>query len=187
VANVSASDQTPDLIDGASNGGLHEAAASSAPSLTQSDYEALARFLMDPFLDKPDSLKFHSETLAGGKKLWLRAAFDEDEDKGRVFGRGGRNIKAVRTVIAAAAKRSEMTVNLSVFGEPEPERSERGERSGDGGGSRGGRSGGSYGGSRGRGGDRDGAAFQGNRTRESRPPRPSTNPSPPKKKPKSEE
>ncbi|MGB3300922.1 MAG: KH domain-containing protein [Phormidesmis sp.] len=145
---------------------------------TQSDYEAIARFLMTPFLDKPEVLKFHSETLAGGKKLWLRAAFDEAEDKGRVFGRGGRNIKAVRTVIAATAKLSEMTVNLSVFGEPEPERSERGDRSSGGRGDRsGGSSGGSYGSSRRQGSDR---------TRESRPPRPSTNPAPPKKKPKSE-
>lgn len=129
------------------------------------DYEALARFLMHPFLDKPEQLKFHVENLSGGKKLWLRAAFDEDEDKGRVFGRGGRNIKAVRTVLAAAAKLSDMTVNISVFGEPEPERAERSESRG------GGRSGG-----RGRGGDR----------RDSRPPRPSTNPAPPKKKPKPE-
>jgi len=122
---------------------------------------------MHPFLDKPEQLKFHVENLAGGKKLWLRAAFDEDEDKGRVFGRGGRNIKAVRTVLAAAAKLSSMTVNLSVFGEPEPERTERGSSEGRGGS---GRSGG-----RGRGGSRD-----------SRPPRPSTNPAPPKKKPKPE-
>ncbi len=129
------------------------------------DYEALARFLMHPFLDKPEQLKFHVENLAGGKKLWLRAAFDEDEDKGRVFGRGGRNIKAVRTVLAAAAKLSSMTVNLSVFGEPEPERSERG---GSEGGNR-------FSGGRGRDSNRD-----------SRPPRPSTNPAPPRKKPKTE-
>lgn len=139
------------------------------PTDARTDYEALARFLMHPFLDKPEQLKFHVENLAGGKKLWLRAAFDEDEDKGRVFGRGGRNIKAVRTVLAAAAKLSSMTVNLSVFGEPEPERAERGSSEGRGGG--GGRSGGRGG----RGGNRD-----------SRPPRPSTNPAPPKKKPKPE-
>ncbi len=144
---------------------------SPAQTLTQSDYEALARFLMDPFLDRPESLKFHSETLAGGKKLWLRAAFDEDEDKGKVFGRGGRNIKAVRAVMSSAASRSEMIVNLSVFGEPAPERSE--ERSG---GDRGGRSGSGGDRGRGRGGDRD----------RSRPPRASTNPAPPKKKPKPE-
>ncbi len=150
--------------------------ASVTSERIQSDYEALARFLMNPFLDKPEVLKFHSETLAGGKKLWLRAAFDEAEDKGRVFGRGGRNITAVRTVIATTAKLSDMTVNLSVFGEPEPERSDRGERSSGG---RGGRSGGgSYGGD-------SHSERHGDRTRESRPSKPSTNPAPPKKKPKS--
>lgn len=145
----------------------------TAQSTAQStDFEALARFLMAPFLDQPEALKFHVETLAGGKKLWLRAAFDEAEDKGRVFGRGGRNINAMRTVISAAAKPMEMTVNLSVFGEPVSERSEHGAR----GGSRDGRSGGRSVG-RGRGGDRG---------RDSRPVRVSTNPAPPKKKPKPE-
>lgn len=131
---------------------------------SSADYEALARFLMDPFLDQPEFLKFHSETLSGGKKLWLRAAFAEEEDKGRVFGRGGRNIKAVRAVLAAAASRSDMIVNLSVFGEPGPEQRSDRDRGG-----RGGR-GPNRSGPRSRGGDR--------------PPRPSTNPAPPKKKPK---
>ena len=135
------------------------------------DYEALARFLMEPFLDKPEELKFHSESLAGGKKLWLRAAFNEDEDKGRVFGRGGRNIKAIRQAVMAAGKLHEKTVNLNVFGEPQPEKSEDGD-SGRSSGERGGGRGRSSGG-RGRGGDR-------------RPPRASTNPAPPKKKPKAD-
>ena len=127
------------------------------------DYEALARFLMEPFLDKPEALKFHVESLAGGKKLWLRAAFDEDEDKGRVFGRGGRNIKAVRQAVMAAGKLEGMTVNLNVFGEPQPERGD---------GDRGGR------GRSGRPSNRRGG--RGDR----RPHRASTNPAPPKKKPK---
>ena len=126
------------------------------------DYEALARFLMSPFLDKPEALKFHSESLAGGKKLWLRAAFDEDEDKGRIFGRGGRNIKAIRKAVMAAGKLEDKTVNLNVFGEPQPERE---------GGGRGRSSGGRSAGGRGRG---------------DRRPRASTNPAPPKKKPKTE-
>ena len=136
---------------------------------SERDFEAIARFLMAPFLDQPETLKFHAETLAGGKKLWLRAAFGEDEDKGRVFGRGGRNINAIRTVLASAAQLSEMSVNLSVFGEPAPERSSRDNDSSRGGGRR---SGGRPGGARGRG------------EQSSRPPRPSTNPAPPKKKPK---
>ncbi len=138
------------------------------------DYEALARFLMEPFLDKPEELKFHSESLAGGKKLWLRAAFNEDEDKGRVFGRGGRNIKAIRQAVMAAGKLHEKTVNLNVFGEPQPERADDGGgRSSSGRGDGRGRSSGGRSGGRGRGGDR-------------RPPRASTNPAPPKKKPKAE-
>lgn len=137
---------------------------------SERNFEAIARFLMAPFLEQPEALKFHAETLAGGKKLWLRAAFGEDEDKGRVFGRGGRNINAIRTVLASAAQLSEMTVNLSVFGEPAPERSSRDSDSSR---SSGRRPGGRPGGARGRGGEQN-----------SRPPRPSTNPAPPKKKPK---
>ncbi|MGB7084358.1 MAG: KH domain-containing protein [Phormidesmis sp.] len=151
-----------------------EAKETAKETTHKTDFEALARFLMEPFLDKPEALKFHVETLAGGKKLWLRAAFDEAEDKGRVFGRGGRNIKAIRNVIAAAAKPSDRVVNLSVFGEPAPERSDRGDRGSDRTSSRGDR-GGRSGGGRGRGGDRA-----------SRPPRPSTNPAPPRKKPKTD-
>lgn len=127
------------------------------------DYEALARYLMEPFLDKPEELKFHIESLSGGKKLWLRAAFNEEEDKGRVFGRGGRNIKAIRQTIMVAGQLEEMTVNLSVFGEPGPEKSERGNSKGRG--DRGGRGRDDY--------------------RDRKPPqRASTNPAPPKKKPK---
>lgn len=134
------------------------------PTEHPTDFEAIARFLFEPFLDQPEALKFHAETLAGGKKLWLRAAFDEAEDKGRVFGRGGRNIKAMRQVIGAAAQMSGKVVNLSVFGEPVPEREDRGDRGGDD--RTRGRSGG-------RGSDRGG---------DRRPARPSTNPAPPKKK-----
>lgn len=136
------------------------ASPEQASESRDTDYEALARFLMSPFLDKPEDLKFHVESLAGGKKLWLRAAFDEEEDKGRVFGRGGRNIRAIRETIMVAGRLDDKTVNLSVFGEPQPERSDRGgERNG-----------------RGRGG--------GGRSR-GRKPRASTNPAPPKKRSKS--
>lgn len=128
------------------------------------DYEALARYLMEPFLDKPEELKFHIESLSGGKKLWLRAAFNEAEDKGRVFGRGGRNIKAIRQTIMVAGQLEDMTVNLSVFGEPGPEKSERG-------------------GDRTR--DRHDRGGRGRDRGDRRPPqRASTNPAPPKKKPK---
>jgi len=51
--------------------------------------------------------------LSKTKRAWVRVAF-ESEDKGRVFGRGGRNIEAIRTVIAAAA--AGHSVYLDIYG-----------------------------------------------------------------------
>lgn len=40
----------------------------------------------------------------------------EGEDKGRVFGRGGRNVQAVRTALKAVAQASGRAAHLDVFG-----------------------------------------------------------------------
>ncbi len=40
----------------------------------------------------------------------------EDPEKGRVFGRGGRNIQAIRTVLAAAAEMVGESVYLDIYG-----------------------------------------------------------------------
>jgi len=48
-------------------------------------------------------------------RVLIRLAFEGD-DKGRVFGRGGRNVQAVRTVIQAVAKASGHSAHLEVFG-----------------------------------------------------------------------
>jgi predicted RNA-binding protein YlqC (UPF0109 family) len=81
------------------------------------DYEALVRFLVEPFLEAPGSLKLDCERLSAGKRLWIRVAF-EGEDKGRIFGRGGRNIQAIRNVVRATAQLEGCSVHLDVYGEP---------------------------------------------------------------------
>ena len=90
------------------------------------DYEQLARFLIEPFLENPQSLKLNSEINSQGKKIWLRVAFDES-DRGKVFGRGGRNIKAIRTTIQTAASAHDELVFLDIYSD-EPERGENGRR-----------------------------------------------------------
>lgn len=88
------------------------------PTLSHSatvDYEALVRFLIQPFLDSPDALKMDCEVSPNKPRIWVRVAF-EGEDKGRVFGRGGRNIQAIRTVLDAVGKLSGSTVHLDVYG-----------------------------------------------------------------------
>jgi uncharacterized protein len=83
-------------------------------SATNPDYERLVRFLIEPFLNDPQSLCVNSEVNQNKKKIWLRVAFDKS-DRGKVFGRGGRNIQAIRTTIATAAIAHNQSVFLDIY------------------------------------------------------------------------
>ncbi|NES88232.1 KH domain-containing protein [Okeania hirsuta] len=78
------------------------------------DYAEIVRFLIEPFLDSPESLRVDCEVNPRQAKAWIRLAFDELE-KGRVYGRGGRNIQAVRTVLAALAQTAGQSVHLEIY------------------------------------------------------------------------
>jgi predicted RNA-binding protein YlqC (UPF0109 family) len=90
----------------------HKLAHSSTAS---PDYVGLVKFLIQPFLESPDSLSVDCEMSHTLKRAWIRIAFDS-EDKGKVFGRGGRNIQAIRTVIAASAELAGYSVYLDIYG-----------------------------------------------------------------------
>lgn len=89
--------------------------ASHLKAASETDYAGLVRFLIQPFLESPNSLSLDCEVNANTARVWIRVAF-ESEDKGRVFGRGGRNIQAIRTVIAAAAAAGGHSVYLDIYG-----------------------------------------------------------------------
>lgn len=82
---------------------------------TTPDYSRLVKYLVQPFLDSPDSLRIDCEMSPRTLRVLIRVAI-EGEDKGRVFGRGGRNIQAVRTVIQAVAQAAGHSAHLEVFG-----------------------------------------------------------------------
>lgn len=86
----------------------------SVNKAAQPDYALLVKFLIQPFLESKDSLSVDCE-FANKSRVWVRVAF-EGEDKGRVFGRGGRNIQSIRTVIAAAAALAGHSVYLDIYG-----------------------------------------------------------------------
>jgi predicted RNA-binding protein YlqC (UPF0109 family) len=79
------------------------------------NYIGLVKFLVQPFLESPESLSVDCEMSHTLKRAWIRIAFDPT-DKGKVFGRGGRNIQAIRTVIAAAAELAGQSVYLDIYG-----------------------------------------------------------------------
>lgn len=92
-----------------------KATSQSVRSAKEPDYAGLVEFLIQPFLESPDSLSVDCEFFASTSRVWIRIAF-EGEDKGRVFGRGGRNIQSIRTVIAAAAALAGHSVYLDIYG-----------------------------------------------------------------------
>ena len=84
------------------------------PAIAVPDYAGLVRFLVQPFLETPDSLKVDCE-ISARSRVWVRLAF-EDTDKGRVLGRGGRNVQAIRNVLEGVAKAAGHIALLDVFG-----------------------------------------------------------------------
>lgn len=77
------------------------------------DYEGLVRFLMAPLLEDASTLAVDCEVTRGGSRIRMRVSFDSEE-RGRVFGRGGRTIQAVRQVMTAAARAADQTLSLDV-------------------------------------------------------------------------
>lgn len=96
---------------------MPESMTPPSASATLPNFETLVRFLVQPFLETPDALKLDCEVSPNRPKVWVRLAF-EGADKGRVFGRGGRNIQAIRTVLDAIAKLSGYSIHLDVYGGP---------------------------------------------------------------------
>lgn len=86
----------------------------ASDSSSSPDYVGLVSFLVRPLLDAPDSLRVDCETSPNKPRVWIRLAF-EGSDRGRVFGRSGRNIQAIRTVLQAAAQAAGQTLHLDIY------------------------------------------------------------------------
>ena len=78
------------------------------------NYAELVKFLVQPFLAPGDSLSLDCELVAQQSRIWIRMAV-ASEDKGRIFGRGGRNLQAIRAVLATAASLAGQTIFLDVY------------------------------------------------------------------------
>lgn len=88
--------------------------------MSSPDFSGLVRFLVEPFLDTPDALRIDCEQNAVQSKVWIRVAFS-GEERGKVFGRGGRNIQAIRNVVRATAALWGWSAYFDVFGASEQE------------------------------------------------------------------
>jgi len=101
----------------------------SQPASANPDYTGIVRFLVEPFLESPESLRVDCEINPRQAKAWIRLAFDEPE-KGRVYGRGGRNIQAIRTVLSAVAQSAGHSVYLDIYDDQQDNNRSFGSRNG---------------------------------------------------------
>jgi uncharacterized protein len=74
--------------------------------------EELVTFLARSLVDRPDQVELRSQAVDGGTLLELKVA---PEDVGKVIGRDGRTINAIRAVLAVAALRRGAKVRLEVL------------------------------------------------------------------------
>lgn len=91
-----------------------EIAKSASQEFSSPDYIGLVKFLLEPFLEEAESLQVDCEHINSTNKIWLRVAFDS-VDKGKVFGRGGRNIQAVGKILETAAAGANQSLRLDVY------------------------------------------------------------------------
>lgn len=80
------------------------------------DYLGLVDFLVKPLLESPDSLRVDCE-FVNPQRIWIRLAY-EGEDLGRVFGRGGRNLQAIRQILITAGHLAGQSVHLDIYEPP---------------------------------------------------------------------
>jgi predicted RNA-binding protein YlqC (UPF0109 family) len=77
----------------------------------------LVEFVAKALVDQPDDVQVREVTTEQGPTIQLRVAPD---DVGKVIGKHGRIIKALRTVLKAAAGQSKRRVMVEIVHEPPP-------------------------------------------------------------------
>jgi len=89
-----------------------EAEAEEAPEPgTAHTAQAVLEYVVRHIVDDPDSIRVEVEERRRGVELHLNVA---SEDMGKVIGRRGRVVQAMRTVVRAAGARDGVEVNVSI-------------------------------------------------------------------------
>lgn len=71
----------------------------------------LAEYLLKSLVDKPEAVTLNEADDAGTLRLKAQVA---EEDKGKVIGKDGKVIKAIRTVLSAAASKQDKKIFLDL-------------------------------------------------------------------------
>jgi len=80
---------------------------------TGANTEELVRYLVESLVESPESLSIEKTESDGGLRFEITL---DPEDVGKVIGRGGRIIKAIRTLARAAGSTEGLHVDVDVLG-----------------------------------------------------------------------
>lgn len=80
--------------------------------------EAFLKDVLTPIVDHPEALRI--EVTGEGKKRDV-IVYAEQGDRGRIIGKSGRNISALRTLCKLAGDKAHLSVNLELFDGDEDE------------------------------------------------------------------
>jgi uncharacterized protein len=94
------------------------------------DYEQLVKFLFKPFLSEAEAIGVDCEYTIDRHRVWIRVAV-AIVDRDSAFGRGGRNIQAIRTILQTAAVAVGQSIHLDVYGSNSSSRQMDSDRSHD--------------------------------------------------------
>jgi predicted RNA-binding protein YlqC (UPF0109 family) len=78
------------------------------------DYRDLVEYLVKNIVDHPEAVVVDSHTRHRSESIEIRL---DAGDVGRVIGKGGRNIEAIRALVKAAATKDHRRVNVEVISE----------------------------------------------------------------------
>ena len=82
------------------------------------DFEAFLSDVITPLLDHPEAFKVEVKEEGRKRAVLIHA---DSRDRGRIIGKSGRMISALRTVCQAAGEKAGFRVDLELFEEEEKE------------------------------------------------------------------
>lgn len=74
--------------------------------------EALITYISKALVDRPEQVELRASDAEGGKLFELKVAA---EDVGKVIGRDGRTVNALRTLLSAAAQKQGVKARLEIL------------------------------------------------------------------------
>lgn len=82
-----------------------------------SSFEPLLQYLVQGLVDRPDQVELRAKDVEGGRLYELKVA---PEDVGKVIGRDGRTVYALRTLLSTAAARKGEKARLEILDDKRP-------------------------------------------------------------------